>query len=114
MSQILLAIEGPSPNVGSGATAPYGIATNSIDGVDGNGTGSNGLGTVPPNTAGTRKSLSTSGIAGGTFTDNTVQVIPSTIPVPAISPSSPNVNCGKPGAFAGVASTTIPAEPSQG
>jgi hypothetical protein len=66
MSQILLAIDGPSPNVGSGATAPYGKATDTLDGVS---------------TEGTGVSLGANGIVGGTMSDQTNVVVPSTRPV---------------------------------
>jgi hypothetical protein len=92
MSLLVQPVDGPSPNVGSGATAPYGIPTTTADGLTQQGTGV-GLG---PN-----------GLAGTTIVNHETEVLPSTIPVPAISPSSPNVNCGKPAAFAGVAATSI-------
>ena len=39
MSQIVLAIDGPSPNVGSGLKPPYGVATTTEDGISVGGTG---------------------------------------------------------------------------
>jgi hypothetical protein len=113
MSQIILPVDPPSPNVGSGLKPPYGIPSWPIQGVDGTGVGSNGLGNLPPDIAGT--GVGPNGLAGGTMTDDTVAVIPSTIAVPAISVSSPNVRSGLVGAAQlGQAATTIPAEPSQG
>jgi hypothetical protein len=88
---IVEAIDAPSPNVGSGLALPYGIATTTEEGVS---------------TAGTGQSLSTA-TATTTIPNHITEVVPSTIPVPAISPSSANVNCGKPAAFAGVAATSI-------
>ena len=100
MSQILLAIEGPSPNVGSGAVAPYGKNTETLDGVE---------------TEGTGKSLDANGIAGGTMSDQTVQTLPSTTSVP-------QVNGGVAAVASGLAAspnpqhnaTSITAEPNQG
>jgi hypothetical protein len=100
MSQILLAIDGPSPNVGSGATAPYGKATETLDGVE---------------TEGTGKSLGANGIAGGTMSDQTSVVVPSTRPVAAVDSSSPGINSGLPATVLSVTNATtetLPADQS--
>jgi hypothetical protein len=118
-NKIILAIDGPSPNVGSGLLPPYGKATDTLDGIETEGTG---LG------------LPAGGIAATSLpTDETVQVIPSTIPVPQVNQEVPGISSGvvAPGGIptstvlgVGVAgtgkdqtqqnATTIPAEPSQG
>ena len=81
MSQILLAIDGPSPNVGSGLTPPYGVPTTTEDGISQGGTGA-GLGT--------------SGIAGGTMVDATISTNPSNRTAYAEDSMSPNVESGLP------------------
>jgi hypothetical protein len=118
MTQIVLAIDGPSPNVGSGLTPPYGIPTNTNDAV---------------NTEGTGTSLGANGITNTTMADQTVQVVPSTIPVPQVDAETSGIRSGlaSPGGIPtntvlGVATagtgkdqvqqnaTTIPSEPNQG
>jgi hypothetical protein len=81
MTQIVLAIDGPSPNVGSGLTPPYGRATDTELGVQ---------------TEGTGLSLPAAGITNTTMPDQTVQVIPSTVPVPQLNQEAPGVSSGLP------------------
>jgi hypothetical protein len=118
MTQIVLQIDGPSPNVGSGLTPPYGKATDTLDGVETEGTG---LG------------LGANGIAATTMTDQTTQTLPTTTAVPQVNAEAPGINCGIPtpggiptSTVLGVSvagtgkdqvqqnATTITAEPSQG
>jgi hypothetical protein len=79
MSQIVLAIDGPSPNVGSGLKPPYGVATTTEDGISVGGTG---LG------------LAAAGITTTTMLDQTVQTIPSTVPVPQLDQEVASVQSG--------------------
>jgi hypothetical protein len=91
MSQIILAIDGPSPNVGSGAKPPYGVATTTEEGISVGGTG---------------VGLPAAGITNTTMLDQTVQVIPSTIPVPQVNQETAGVASGLT-APAGTPTTTI-------
>jgi hypothetical protein len=98
MSQIVLAIDGPSPNVGSGLKPPYGVATTTEDGISVGGTG---------------VGLPSAGITNTTMLDQTVQVIPSTVPVPQVNQETAGVASGltAPG---GIPTTTAMGETIQG
>jgi hypothetical protein len=98
MTQILAPIDGPSPNVGSGLTPPYGKATDTVDGVATEGTG---LG------------LGATGIAGGTMTDGTAPgPVPSTRAVSAVDSSSSGINSGLAATKAAVTNPTTVSLPS--
>lgn len=91
MSQIVLAIDGPSPNVGSGLKPPYGVATTTEDGISVGGTG---LG------------LPAAGITNTTMLDQTVQVIPSTVPVPQLNQETAGIASGD-AVPAGIPTSTV-------
>jgi hypothetical protein len=97
-AHILMAIDGPSPNVGSGATAPYGIATTTEDGVSTGGTGT-GLG---PN-----------GIAQTTYSDSTETTTPSSTTVPQLNQEVTGVHSGL-AVPAGIPTTTAMGATVQG
>ena len=78
--KLIPAIDGPSPNVGSGLVPPYGKATDTLDGVETEGTG---LG------------LGANGIAATTLSvDETVTTLPSTTAVPQVNSESPGIASG--------------------
>lgn len=79
MSILVLAIDGPSPNVASGLPDTSGAAAqNTFMGTQ-NGTG---------------PGLKLAGIAGATITSHEVEVIPGTIPVPQIDAGVAGVASG--------------------
>jgi hypothetical protein len=87
MSQILpilRPVNGPSPNVGSGLTPPYGVATTTEDGISQGGTG---------------QGLGANGIAGGTLTDQTLTTSPTNRTAYALDSSSPNIDSGLAGSY---------------
>jgi hypothetical protein len=91
MSQILMGYDGPSPNVGSGKVPPYGKATDTLDGVETEGTG---LG------------LGANGIAATTMTDQTEQVVPTNIIVPQVTQEVAGIRSGL-AAPAGTPTSTV-------
>jgi hypothetical protein len=102
-NKIILAIDGPSPNVNSG------LASQNDRGVGPFTDGASGA------VSGTGPGLGPNGIAATSLAvDETVAVLPTTTAVPQVNGGSPGINCGKPSPALQQNATSITAEPSQG
>jgi hypothetical protein len=101
--KLILAIEGPAPNVNSGR--PY--ANDPLMGPFTEMTTGSVMGVGP--------GLPLGGIVATTLAvDETVTVVPSTIAVPQLNGGSPGINSGLAAPVAKQNATTIPQMPSQG